>query len=62
MLQSMSWRGTEGGMKAVESGHKAIMTPGEFCYLILIKMHRIRQPEAIGGYLLYPSLFVQSRS
>ena len=27
----MSWRGTEGGMKAVDSGHMAIMSPGEFC-------------------------------
>lgn len=34
----MSWRGTEGGMKAVDSGHMAIMSPGEFCYLILIRM------------------------
>ena len=29
----MSWRGTDGGIKAVRAGHKAIMTPGEFCYL-----------------------------
>ena len=29
----MSWRGTEGGLAAVNSGHKAVMTPGGYCYL-----------------------------
>ena len=29
----MSWRGEEGGIAAVTSGHQAIMTPGAFCYL-----------------------------
>ena len=47
----MSWRGTEGGMKAVESGHKAIMTPGEFCYFDSYQDAPDSQPEAIGGYL-----------
>lgn len=28
----MSWRGTEGGIAAAKTGHKAIMTPGDFCY------------------------------
>ena len=45
----MSWRGTEGGMKAVESGHKAIMTPGEFCYFDSYQDAPDSQPEAIGG-------------
>ena len=47
----MSWRGTEGGMKAVASGHKAIMTPGEFCYFDSYQDAPDSQPEAIGGYL-----------
>ena len=29
----MSWRGEEGGIAAVRSGHQAIMTPGQYCYL-----------------------------
>lgn len=47
----MSWRGTEGGMKAVNSGHLAIMTPGEFCYFDAYQDAPDSQPEAIGGYL-----------
>ena len=34
----MSWRGTEGGMKAVDSGHMAIMSPVSSAILILIRM------------------------
>ena len=29
----MSWRGEEGGIKAAQMGHDAIMTPGAYCYL-----------------------------
>ena len=47
----MSWRGTEGGLKAIESGHRAIMTPGEFCYFDSYQDAPHTQPEAIGGYL-----------
>ncbi len=47
----MSWRGTDGGIKAVEAGHKAIMTPGTFCYLDQYQDAPHTQPEAIGGYL-----------
>ena len=28
----MSWRGVEGGLKAIEGGHRAIMSPGGYCY------------------------------
>ncbi len=28
----MSWRGTSGGIKAAQKGHKVIMCPKEFCY------------------------------
>ena len=44
----MSWRGEEGGIAAVTSGHHAIMTPGAYCYLDSAPSPR---PEAIGGYL-----------
>lgn len=47
----MSWRGVEGGMKAIDSGHKAIMSPGEFCYFDFYQDAPYSQPEAIGGYL-----------
>ena len=47
----MSWRGTEGGLKAIEAGHRAIMTPGEFCYFDSYQDAPHTQPEAIGGYL-----------
>lgn len=47
----MSWRGVEGGLKAIEAGHKAIMTPGEFCYIDFYQDAPDTQPEAIGGYL-----------
>lgn len=47
----MSWRGEEGGIKAVRAGHHAIMTPGEFCYLDSYQDAPYSQPEAIGGYL-----------
>lgn len=47
----MSWRGTEGGIKAVKAGHKTIMTPGQYCYLDGYQDAPQSQPEAIGGYL-----------
>lgn len=47
----MSWRGTEGGLTAIRSGHKAIMSPGQYCYLDGYQDAPYSQPEAIGGYL-----------
>ena len=47
----MSWRGEEGGIAAVRSGHQAIMTPGQYCYLDSYQDAPYSQPEAIGGYL-----------
>ena len=47
----MSWRGTEGGIEAVKSGHQAIMAPGQYCYLDGYQDAPHTQPEAIGGYL-----------
>ena len=46
-----SWRGEEGGIAAVTSGHRAIMTPGAYCYLDSYQDAPYSQPEAIGGYL-----------
>ena len=47
----MSWRGEEGGIPAVTSGHRAVMTPGAYCYLDSYQDAPYSQPEAIGGYL-----------
>ena len=47
----MSWRGEEGGIAAVTSGHRAIMTPGAYCYLDSYQDAPYSQPEAIGGSL-----------
>ena len=47
----MSWRGVEGGLKAIEGGHRAIMTPGGYCYFDSYQDAPHTQPEAIGGYL-----------
>ena len=47
----MSWRGEEGGIAAVTSGHHAIMTPGAYCYLDSYQDAPYSQLEAIGGYL-----------
>lgn len=47
----MSWRGTEGGLAAIRSRHKAIMSLGQYCYLDGYQDAPYSQPEAIGGYL-----------
>lgn len=47
----MSWRSEEGGINAIKAGHKAIMTPGAYCYIDSYQDAPYSQPEAIGGYL-----------
>jgi len=47
----MSWRGTEGGLRAARDGHRVIMTPGGYCYLDSYQDAPWSQPEAFGGYL-----------
>ena len=46
----MSWRGTEGGIKAMKAGHDVIMTPGETCYLDFTQDAAFKEPVSIGGY------------
>ena len=53
----MSWRGTEGGLKAMAMGHRAIMTPGEYCYLDAYQDAPHTQPEAFGGYLTLQKVY-----
>jgi len=48
----MSWRGTEGGIKAAEKGFDAIMTPYTYVYFDYFQSHeRDKEPLCIGGYL-----------
>ena len=54
----MSWRGTEGGIKAMEMGHDVIMTPGRYCYLDHAQDAPFNEPESIGGYLPLDSVYV----
>lgn len=53
----MSWRGTEGGLKAMAMGHRAIMSPGEYCYLDAYQDAPHTQPEAFGGYLTLQKVY-----
>ena len=50
----MSWRGEEGGIKAVK---QAIMTPGKYCYLDAFQDAPNTQPMAIGGYLTLEKVY-----
>lgn len=54
----MSWRGTEGGIKAMTMGHDVIMTPGRYCYLDHTQDAPSREPESIGGYLPLDTVYV----
>ena len=54
----MSWRGTEGGIEAMSSGHDVIMTPGRYCYLDHTQDAPFLEPESIGGYLPLDSVYV----
>ncbi len=47
----MSWRGEEGGIKAVRAGRQTVMTPGSHCYFDAYQDAPNTQPEAMGGYL-----------
>ena len=54
----MSWRGEEGGIKAMSMGHDVIMTPGRYCYLDHTQDAPFKEPESIGGYLPLDSVYV----
>lgn len=48
----MSWRGTEGGIKAAQQGHDVIMTPSSHLYFDYYQSEDIaNEPLCIGGYL-----------
>jgi hexosaminidase len=45
----MSWRGTEGGIKAAGMGHYVVMTPGTHCYFDHGQSKNKSEPLNIGG-------------
>ena len=48
----MSWRGTEGGVKAAAQGFDVIMSPNKFMYIDYYQSQEIdKEPFAIGGHL-----------
>ncbi len=48
----MSWRGTKGGIKAVEKGFHAVMTPNAYMYIDWYQTkERDKEPYRIGHYL-----------
>lgn len=46
----MSWRGTEGGIKAAKQDHDVVMTPGSHCYFDHYQGNPRNEPVAIGGF------------
>lgn len=53
----MSWRGTEGGIAAMNMGHDVVMSPGRYCYLDHAQDAPFKEPESIGGYLPLDSVY-----
>lgn len=53
----MSWRGTEGGKAAIAAGHKAIMTPNEYCYIDTAQDFPENEPLAFGNYLSLNTIY-----
>jgi hexosaminidase len=48
----MSWRGTEGGLKAARAGHDVVMTPTSHTYFDYYQSKdQTTEPLAIGGFL-----------
>ncbi|HTO93055.1 MAG TPA: family 20 glycosylhydrolase, partial [Bacteroidota bacterium] len=47
----MSWRGTEGGLRAARLGHDVVMTPGSNTYLSSLQGRPEYEPAGGGGYL-----------
>ncbi|MGM0551477.1 MAG: beta-N-acetylhexosaminidase [Bacteroidota bacterium] len=46
----MSWRGTEGGIKAARMGHDVVMSPNSHCYFDHYQGNPDKEPLAIGGH------------
>lgn len=46
----MSWRGVEGGHRAMAEGHDVILSPVGYCYIDYCQDAPFTQPVSIGGY------------
>ncbi len=46
----MSWRGVEGGIAAARSGHHAVMSPGDYCYLDFCQDDPTVEPPAAAAF------------
>lgn len=53
----MSWRGTDGGIAAMNMGHDVVMAPGRYCYLDHAQDAPFKEPQSIGGYLPLDSVY-----
>ena len=47
----MSWRGTQGGIQAMQEGHFAVMTPEKYCYINHAQDAPLYEPIGQGSYL-----------
>lgn len=53
----MSWRGVEGGIAAARSGHHAVMSPGDHCYLDFCQDDPTVEPPAAAAFLTLPTVY-----
>ena len=53
----MSWRGTDGGIQAMQEGHEAIMTPGDYCYINNAQDAPLFEPLGQGGYVSLDTVY-----
>lgn len=54
----MSWRGTEGGIKAAGMGHDVIMTPNSYCYFDYYQTADTEgEPLSIGGCITVEKVY-----
>lgn len=47
----MSWRGMDGGIRAIQAGHQVVMMPSSSVYFDAYQSNDPQEPLAIGGYL-----------
>ncbi len=54
----MSWRGTEGGLKAAQMGHDVVMAPTDYCYFDYFQSADVEsEPDAFGGLVTVEDVY-----
>lgn len=54
----MSWRGTEGGLKAAGMGHDVVMSPTDYCYFDYFQSADVEaEPDAFGGLVTVEDVY-----